>query len=542
MKRTVVAFLAAALLLGLPGTASAAEWRDPGDIAVSPDGRHVYASGGTLLTYARESGTGRLAPVGELPIQGRRLALSPDGAFVYVASEDRIDVLARDAATGLLTPADPVLGGPSYGISFGGITDIAVAPDGRTLYVTQRNEHALAALRRDPATGSISRGAVYFAADDPGAHFPNAPRLVTTPDGRDLYVIDNAVAHFRQDANGSLVRLPNAGIAENAVVTSGGKAVYATDGGSRATYIRDPETGQWSGGASTYVPDQNCAGCWDTAPIVSGGAARFFTADAARGVVHTIATVGPAVAGTVRNIPDLPTIAELAVSPDQRFVYATGGGMNDARRRPSGRGAIATIRVDGNDLTHVETIVPGVADRTLHRYPGVSIDDGAIWVNSREVTLTVNRPGWNPTAIEVSNDPSFEGAVRMVVKSGDRYPWRLAAGSAPERMVKRVYVRFVPNGTSDWEYFARAVALDDVILDTRDPQVESARVRGTRLVLKARDDRSGVKRMQVTTNRRKPGAARAFRSRPAKPRGSKPVYVRVFDAAGNASSWKRAAR
>jgi hypothetical protein len=62
----------------------------------------------------------------------------------------------------------------------------------------------------------------------------------------------------------------------------------------------------------------------------------------------------------------------------------------------------------------------------------------------------------------------------------------------------------------------------------------------TRLQIRATDPRpaTGVALMQVTTNKRRPGKFVKFtRSRKIK-RGSKRLFVRVRDKAGNVSAWR----
>jgi 6-phosphogluconolactonase len=80
-------------------------------IAVTPDGRHLYASnrGQDALAVFTLDAEGRPVPAGHIPVGGktpRGFGLSPDGAWIVVGNQnsDQVVVLRRDAATGLATP------------------------------------------------------------------------------------------------------------------------------------------------------------------------------------------------------------------------------------------------------------------------------------------------------------------------------------------------------------------------------------------------------------------------------------------------------
>jgi hypothetical protein len=64
----------------------------------------------------------------------------------------------------------------------------------------------------------------------------------------------------------------------------------------------------------------------------------------------------------------------------------------------------------------------------------------------------------------------------------------------------------------------------------------------TRVTLRARDNRSGVTRLQVTRDRRKPGKARRFTTTVYVKAAPRVLYLRVRDGAGNLSAWRRAKR
>jgi hypothetical protein len=142
----------------------------------------------------------------------------------------------------------------------------------------------------------------------------------------------------------------------------------------------------------------------------------------------------------------------------------------------------------------------------------------------------------------VANDGGFAGALPLPLAK--ETAWRLDS-SGPERLPKTVYLRFLTGP------FASPNFTDDIILDERPPVVDSASVAapaGTasasklkkwKLKVKARDSNSGVRSVQVTANKRKPGRAIAYKRRLTVKLGSRPKFLRARDRAGNFSAWKK---
>jgi hypothetical protein len=81
---------------------------------------------------------------------------------------------------------------------------------------------------------------------------------------------------------------------------------------------------------------------------------------------------------------------------------------------------------------------------------------------------------------------------------------------------------------------------DDVILDQIAPQVLSARVRASRLIVKAHDNRSGVRKLQLASSRAHPPPPRRFARTIRLSHVPKRLWVRVIDGAGNKSRWRSA--
>jgi DNA-binding beta-propeller fold protein YncE len=139
---------------------------NPTEVVVSPDGNNVYAitafETGGVLTFKRNANgsltqlaAGNGCIVGadgadcatETRLEGaRRLAFSPSGRQLYVVTtERRIVTLNRDRTTGLLSYA-ACLGANAEGsfcpqvYALGGLVDIAVSADGKSLYSVSEDE------------------------------------------------------------------------------------------------------------------------------------------------------------------------------------------------------------------------------------------------------------------------------------------------------------------------------------------------------------------------------------------------------------------
>jgi len=188
-----------------------------------------------------------------------------------------------------------------------------------------------------------------------------------------------------------------------------------------------------------------------------------------------------------------------------------------------------------DEVGHTSTASVDVSVRRVPPlgFPGVSINGGDRYTNDPDVVVSVV---WLPLASNVvlSNDGGFGDAQTFLVDTA--VPWTLDS-SGIERLPRTIYARFT--GADG----ARETYQDDIVLDQTAPQLlRATRVGRRRLRLRARDNVSGVARMQLATNRRRPGATRRYRRVTTLRATSRPVFVRVRDRAGNWSRWKRAAR
>ena len=222
-------------------------------VALSPDGRSVYVASfrtNAVTTFMRDPKTGALhqpaasaACVSESGqdgcASGRGLvgpfavAVSSDGANVYVASYRGVAEFARNRRTGALTElsstAACIADGGSDGCTPGrgliGAASIAVSPDGLSVYVASPDSGsgAVAVLQRDPTTGALSQLAgLPGCTNEDGAEgcqlgnaLSGAFSVGLSPDGKYAYVgsgNSNAVVTFARDPiDGELSQIPAPG-------------------------------------------------------------------------------------------------------------------------------------------------------------------------------------------------------------------------------------------------------------------------------------------------------------------------------------------
>ena len=275
------------------------------DIAISPDGRNVYAAsffGSSVTAFARNAETGHLdqLPPGDGCVGAggggceagrglggaRGVTVSPDGRFVYVgaSASDSIATFARDQATGELTQ----LGGEDGCIveTPGGATatcrdghglddanNAGISPDGRTLYAPAFVSDSVAILDRNLETGALTQdpGPAGCVARTAGPGCTVAKRLdapsaaLVSPDGRHVYVgggFPNAIAVFaRNTDNGDIQQLADPdgcieetgndvtcrdGVAlentQNIAFSPSGRTLYSSSRDSDAVAILDRNT------------------------------------------------------------------------------------------------------------------------------------------------------------------------------------------------------------------------------------------------------------------------------------------------------------
>jgi DNA-binding beta-propeller fold protein YncE len=334
-----------------PSSCAAAVGLDaPNSVAVSPDGRNVYATSrgaSSLTVFSRNPKGGGLTqlPAGfgcisGLPVpicsSGRALidpdvvVISPDGLSVYVGAfaGNAVVVFNRDPASGALAQPSGTAGciaeavsGCAVGIGLGAVEGLAVTST--AVYTGSASSNAVAVLARNPITGALAQAtdgsgclvSTPLAGCTNGYEFKGANAVAVSPGGKDVYVtslLSNSVTSFtRAVPAGSLTQKTGpAGclVWLRAVGCSFGQAMSAPEG-----LVVSPD------GASVYV-----------AAFATGAVAvlgRNKSGEVAQ-LAGRFGCLAPKSVPGCTRAQAMRGVGSVAVSPDGRNLYSTSFGSN----------------------------------------------------------------------------------------------------------------------------------------------------------------------------------------------------------------------
>lgn len=221
---------------GAQGCGLAIGLNGPNSVAVSPDGRNVYATargGASVITFHRNRLTGQLRQlppsasgcISGLPIPGctagRALkwpdvvVVSPDGKNVYVGDFAGSGVIsfARAGKAGALTQLSGTAGciteagaeGCAKGVQMNHVEGLAINPNGSAVYAAAAFSSAVDVLARDASTGALSQSGCVTSSKVTGCslgyEFGGVNALSFAPTGGDLYatsLTSNSLTTFQK--------------------------------------------------------------------------------------------------------------------------------------------------------------------------------------------------------------------------------------------------------------------------------------------------------------------------------------------------------
>lgn len=327
---------------------------------ISPDGRFVYVtatSDGALTIFARDPGTGALAFVGSLfrdeieALSGASgVGISPDGAHLYVVSEGLRALVAfrRDPATGGLNVIETEVDGENGVDGLAGARRLAISPDGAHVYVAGTFDNALAAFARDPATGALDFLEVVRDGQNGVDGLNSAAGVEVSPDGENVYAtgrFDDAVAVFSRDPSTGLLTFIEAqrngtgGVegldnAESVRVSPDGAHVIATGptDSALAVFARAPATGALTFLAAVREGVGGAEGLafpWDLAISPDGTSVFVASGSGTVAVYSRDASTGGLVFSDLAvddegGVDGLEGAQHVSISPDGRHEYVTG--------------------------------------------------------------------------------------------------------------------------------------------------------------------------------------------------------------------------
>ncbi|MDQ1346632.1 MAG: trimeric autotransporter adhesin, partial [Acidobacteriota bacterium] len=184
-------------------------------VAATLDGQHVYAAASadnSVALFVRNATTGQLT-YGDIYADGTdasaiagasAIAVSPDGGQVYVTgfADNGLEVFTRTALTGALVSLEVEVEGTAGVTGMSGPRGIAVAPDGRHVYVAAATGSAVVVFTRNLTTGALTWSSTLTNASPGVSGIGGARAVAVTPDGRHVVVAgetDSGVAVFTRN-------------------------------------------------------------------------------------------------------------------------------------------------------------------------------------------------------------------------------------------------------------------------------------------------------------------------------------------------------
>jgi 6-phosphogluconolactonase (cycloisomerase 2 family) len=198
-------------------------------VVVSPNGKNVYVTGAVdsaVVTFKRNTTTGALKHLQTLRDRSvggnaegldhaNAVAISANGKHVYVTASGDSAVVSfkvlkdkKGKLKRIEQDRDVSVGGAAEGLD--SAQGLAVAPDGKHVYVTGAADDAVVTFRRNNRKGKLTRLEEHrdVAAGGSSEGLDNAVGVAASPDNENVYVAasdDNTVVTFSRDTTTGLL-------------------------------------------------------------------------------------------------------------------------------------------------------------------------------------------------------------------------------------------------------------------------------------------------------------------------------------------------
>lgn len=335
------------------------------------------------------------------------VAIAPDGKSVYVLASPAGsgDVLQYDVgAGGLLSPKTPA--SVAAGTSPGGL---AISPDGRSVYVANQ----LSISQYDVGAGGALSPKTPPSINVPGA---GLQQVAVSPDGRSVYVVDylgGGVLEYDVGAGGVLSPKTPATVAsgtnpQGMAVSPDGTSVYVVNRGEKDVALLHVGAGGTLSKVGTTV-----AGSEPTFVAVSPDGKNVYVVDRNGGIAAGAVLQYDVGSGGVL-LPKTPTSVAaglnadgIAISPDGKSVYVSNNQSSDVSQYDVGSGGALSPKTPA-------TVAAGLGAAGV----GVAPDQGPV------ASFTAGAsPAGSPTRFDGSASSDSDGTIA-------RYDWSFGDGTS----------------------------------------------------------------------------------------------------------------
>ncbi|MDA1160650.1 MAG: cadherin domain-containing protein, partial [Planctomycetota bacterium] len=428
-------------------------------VAISPDGRFIYASGATDnaiavfsspphesdMTFFGESQFVQKLANGDMDgalnlVSGlggaSAVEISPDGRHVYVTGEtdNSIAVFSQDSDTGELTFVEKLvdLGLDSMSNTVENLSapvSVSLSPDGTKVYVAASGSNAVTLFARDIFTGVLTFQETLAAGDTDGAGTTitgvnGASSVFASVDGQHVYVSgtgDDAIVRFN--------------VPRQLDVSTGGFA-----GISVATSDADDTISLSLGGQPAMVTINAGGDGGDNDSVVIQGTSADDTVDVNGETVTTVSTTFSITSTenlslSLKDGDDTVNVTASSSGPESFFV--DGGNQSGGDVLNVDAQAAQTVDIDASI-----SFSDGQQTVSYSDFETVAISNAAPTINGDTFAIAENSPVGTSVGTAFASDP----------ESGESLTWRIVSGNTNNAFaINSLTGEITVNATLDFE-------------------------------------------------------------------------------------------